>query len=62
MAVTQNEAKIIIEFKKNSHCFYGMKYWRNWWAESAVKKQKRTGGASGAALNCNKTIWEFIWD
>ena len=20
----------LIEFKSNSHCFYGMKYWSNW--------------------------------
>ena len=21
----------LIEFKDNTHCFYGIKYWRNWW-------------------------------
>ena len=30
--------------------------------ECTEQNQNGSGGTSGATINCNKTIWELIWD
>ena len=34
------EELVPFEFKDNSYCFYGVKYWRNWWRIFTKNRQK----------------------
>ena len=43
---------IPIEFKNNAHCYYSIKYWRNWWHKYRANKI-RHGSFS------NRYLWMF---